>query len=196
MTYYRFLLNLVGVVLRVFWNPEYLGREHIPSKGAVIVCSNHVNAMDPFLVAFGFQREISYLAKEELFRHAMFRHFLIRTGMIPVKRGQSDRQAIRTVIQRLEEQRMIGIFPEGTRSNNDELLDFHDGAVYFALKTGATLLPAAIVGDYKKGKRMRVVYGQGIPVAKSERTDRDQMHQITLQLAEEIKRLKGVPHGD
>jgi 1-acyl-sn-glycerol-3-phosphate acyltransferase len=147
--------------------------------------------MDPFMIAFGMEREIYFLAKEELFRKTILRHFLYRTGMIPVKRGQSDRHAIRTVLARLSEGKIIGIFPEGTRSTDTELLDFHDGAVYFALKSGATLVPTAIVGSYEKGKSMQIVFGKAIPVEKSEKSDREQMHELTQQLATEIRALKG-----
>jgi len=143
MSYYRFLLNLVGIVLGFFWKPQYVGHDNIPKAGPVVLCANHINAMDPFMIAFGMEREIYFLAKEELFRKTILRHFLYRTGMIPVKRGQSDRHAIRTVLTRLSEGKIIGVFPEGTRSTDSELLDFHEGAVYFALKSGAPLVPTA-----------------------------------------------------
>ena len=196
MSYYRFLLNLVGIVLKAFWKPKYIGNDNIPKAGPIVLCSNHINSMDPFLIAFGMEREIYFLAKEELFRKPILRHFLYRTGMIPVKRGQSDRQAIRTVLTRLSEGKIIGVFPEGTRSTDSELLDFHDGAVYFALKSGATLVPTAIVGTYQKGKKMQVVYGKAITVEKAEKTDRDQMHDITHRLAIEIRTLKEGHYGN
>lgn len=196
MSYYRFLLSLVGIVLNLFWKPKYKGLANIPAKGPIVLCSNHINAVDPFLIAYGLKREIYFLAKEELFRKPLLRHFLYRTGMIPVKRGQTDRQAIRTVLEQLSEGKMIGVFPEGTRSTDTELLDFHDGAVYFALKSGASLVPTAIVGNYQKGKAMQVVFGKTIPVEKTIKIDREQMHGITQHLAIEIRALKGVAHGD
>jgi len=196
MSYYRFLLSLVGIVLNLFWKPKYKGLANIPAKGPIVLCSNHINAVDPFLIAYGLKREIYFLAKEELFRKPLLRHFLYRTGMIPVKRGQTDRQAIRTVLEQLSEGKMIGVFPEGTRSTDTELLDFHDGAVYFALKSGASLVPTAIVGNYQKGKAMQVVFGKTIPVEKTIKIDREQMHSITQHLAIEIRALKGVAHGD
>ena len=196
MSYYRFLLSLVGVVLTLFWNPKYSGLANIPKKGPIVLCSNHINAVDPFLIAYGLKREIYFLAKEELFRNPLLRHFLYRTGMIPVTRGQTDRQAIRTVLEQLSEGKMIGVFPEGTRSTDTELLDFHDGAVYFAMKSGASLIPTAIVGNYQKGKSMHVNFGKSIPVEKTIKIDREQMHGITQQLALEIRALKGATHGN
>lgn len=190
MSYYWFLLGLVALYIKLIWRPKYIGQENIPPEGPIILCANHINAMDPFFIALGLKRKIRFLAKEELFQKPVLKFLLLKTGMIPVKRGQTDRTAIRNVLQSLNNNEMVGIFPEGTRSDGSDLKAFYDGAVYFAQKTGAPLIPAAIVGDYSWFKPMTIIYGSLIEVQKEEKTQRDDMRQINLILKSEIERLR------
>ncbi|NLN84224.1 MAG: 1-acyl-sn-glycerol-3-phosphate acyltransferase [Firmicutes bacterium] len=192
MSFYSFFLNLISFFLKIFWRPNFQGQENIPDQGAVILCANHLNAKDPFFIAMGLPRKIRFLAKEELFRNRILRFILLKSEMIPVKRGQTDRTAVRSVLNSLKAQEMVGIFPEGTRSDGLEMKGFHEGAVYFAQKTGAPLLPAAIIGDYSLFKPIEIVYGQIIEVEKETRAQRAEMQRINEKLKTEIEKLRGI----
>jgi 1-acyl-sn-glycerol-3-phosphate acyltransferase len=85
-------------------------------------------------------------------------------GAFPVKRGAGDRQAIKRSIQILKENKILGIFPEGTRSKNGKLGKAHIGAALIAIKAGVPIVPVAIIGPYRLFRPVRIVFGQPIDV--------------------------------
>ena len=102
------------------------------------------------------------MAKEELFETPILKHLLPGLNAFPVKRGMSDREALRKGLSILRDGNVLGIFPEGTRSETGELQKGLAGCGFFALRTDALVVPCAIIGPYKKFKRLKVVYGQPI----------------------------------
>jgi len=196
MTYYQFFFGFANSIIRVIWRPRYRNIIAVPAIGAAVICANHTFALDPLLIALSISRPVHFLAKEELYRNPLLRFIFQRTNMVPVKRGQNDRQAMRASLKYLNQGEILGVFPEGTRSKTAELLDFFDGAVYFAMKTGAPLIPAAIIGQYRWFTSMQVVYGEPIMVEKAETPDRKVMHLLTERLSEEIVILKRKGHGN
>ncbi len=196
MTYYRFFFGFANSIIRLIWRPRYRNTIAVPAIGAAVICANHTFALDPLLIALSINRPVHFLAKEELYRNPLLRFILQRTNMVAVKRGLNDRQAMRISLKYLNQGEILGVFPEGTRSKTAELLEFYDGAVYFAMKTGAPLIPAAIIGQYRWFTPMQVVYGEAIAVEKAETPDREAMRSLTERLAEEIAVLKRSSHGD
>jgi 1-acyl-sn-glycerol-3-phosphate acyltransferase len=122
------------------------GRENIPKKGPLIFVCNHLSEADPPLLAVAMPRRITWLVKAEWFKTPIASQMFKMSGMIPIRRHEADRQALRKAIEALENGEVLGIFPEGTRSKDKVLHEGEEGAAYVALKTSAQILPVAIWG--------------------------------------------------
>lgn len=163
---YGFIKAVCAIILHIFGRWKIEGREHIPPEGPLIVVCNHRSYWDPVLVGCAFTREIHFMAKAELFSYPILKTVLNLVGAFPIKRGQSDRTALRTAINLLKENEVIGIFPEGTRSKTQELLPFKSGVSMMAYKAQCSILPMAVVNSSKAllgwWYPVKVVIGQPI----------------------------------
>jgi 1-acyl-sn-glycerol-3-phosphate acyltransferase len=163
------LYRIVQVVFRlicVFW--FRLGVEHadrVPPTGPVIICGNHFSWWDPLAIAVALRRPVYFMAKGELFRTRWFATLLRMVGAFPVRRGLPDRWVLRHTYALLERGCAVGIFPEGTRSRTGYLGRAEPGAAMVATRSGAPVVPVAIVGNYGFGTRVRVVFGDPIDLA-------------------------------
>ncbi len=122
------------------------GLHNIPAQGPVIVAANHVSFWDPVVVAVVFNRPIHFMAKAELFNYKLLGKLFKKLNAFPVKRGAADKNAIKEAIQVLEGEKVLGIFPEGTRNRTGQDLKPQLGVAMIALKTGAPILPVACLG--------------------------------------------------
>src|SRR5690606_23955653 len=125
-------------------------------------------------------------AKEELFSVPILGKILPHINAFPVKRGFSDRGALRKGLDVLNAGNVLGLFPEGTRSKSGELGKGLAGAGFFALRSNAHIVPCAIIGPYKPFKRLKVVYGK--PISMDEyRQNKASAEQVTEVIMNEIK---------
>lgn len=145
---YAVLFNLLRMVLGSAFRLRYLHHDRLPASGPIIVASNHVSNVDPFMVAFAFptRRPVHYMAKEEMFRNPLAKRFFETVHVIAVKRGAADRAAIRATADVLKAGGVVGVFPHGTRVRGGKVPEVHDGASFLALMTGATIVPCGIAG--------------------------------------------------
>lgn len=125
------------------------GVEHVPDTGPVIFCANHIGVADGPLLAIFAPRPVHALTKSEMFRGWLGR-FLRATGQIPLDRFRVDPAAARACLRVLRDGGTVGIFPEGRRGAGD-LERFHRGAAYFALATGAPVVPVVFLGTREPG---------------------------------------------
>jgi glycerol-3-phosphate dehydrogenase (NAD(P)+) len=135
------------------------GREYGRVKGGVIVAANHRSFLDPFVVGacLPWMRPMNYMAKVELFERPLQGWFLSRLGAFPVRRGESDEDAMTTARMIAERGGAVCLFPEGTRIRRGTLADPKRGVGRLALQTGAVVIPTAIVGTehVRRGWRIR-----------------------------------------
>ena len=147
------------------------GRENVPKDGFFIAASNHVSAIDPFLVIHALQRHVAYMAKIELFQNPVARFFLNLLGAFAVDRSKLSVSTIKTVRGIKETNWILGIFPQGTRETNGSMEDFdkiNKGFASFAKTLKCPILPIAITGMTKDERRifrgkMKIKIGKPIP---------------------------------
>jgi len=162
MNFYEFARKVVYTILKPLYRIEIIGVEHFPKDGGVLLCSNHISNLDPPVLGITAPRPVNFMAKEELFRVPILGKIVMNLNAFPVKRGMSDRQALRTGLEILNEGKVFGIFPEGTRSKDGKLGKGFSGVGFFALRTDAAVVPCAIIGPYKPFRKLKVVYGAPI----------------------------------
>ncbi|KRC50322.1 MULTISPECIES: lysophospholipid acyltransferase family protein [unclassified Nocardioides] len=145
--------------------------ERFPASGPVVVAGNHVGFVDGPLMAIFAPRPVHALTKQEMFSGALG-WFLRRAGQVPLDRFHTDVRAVRTALRVLRDGHAVGVFPEGTRGPGD-LAEFHTGAAYLALVTGAPVVPLTFLGTREPGgtssslppKRARIDIVVGEPMA-------------------------------
>lgn len=124
------------------------GLENMPTKGAVVVVSNHASDFDPPLLASSVGRPVAFMAKEELFRVPVLSQAIRLYGAYPVKRGSADRQALKSALNALSQGWAVGIFLQGTRTPDGKITDPKLGAALISAKFHAPLLPVCLWGTH------------------------------------------------
>ncbi len=146
---YRTLRLIARGTLKPLFRLRIEGAEHVPREGPVLIASNHLSTLDPVVLAYGLPRPVAFIAKAELFRMPLLSWLLPRIYAIPLERGAGDLSAIKAAIRALNQGLAFGIFPEGTRSRTGKLQPFKTGAAAIAARTGALVVPAAVIGSDK-----------------------------------------------
>ena len=159
--FYRRFYRAARAAIGIFYRLRVIGKENIPD-GAAIVCANHSNMVDPFIIAFAFgiDCQVHVIAKVELFRIPVVSTVLKKLGMISVDRGILDSSAVKNTFLYLKNGEKIVIFPEGTRVPTDDAIAVKAGAVKTAERAGAPLLPLFLPRKKPLFRRVAVVIGE------------------------------------
>lgn len=155
MSFYNIAINVIGCVLKVCMRFKIKGKENIPSQGAFLLCSNHMSAMDPILIAAGCKRQLTFMAKEELFKVFLLGHLIKALGAFPIKRGRGDAAAVMATLKIMKRGGATLIFPEGTRMKKGERKEVSGGIIRLAIQSGVPIVPAYVTKN-------TVTYGKPI----------------------------------
>ena len=148
--FYRYIAKpLIIIFVKIFLRPNIIGINNIPKEGRVILAGNHTNNLDSVMVAAINKRVVHFLAKDKLLKG--WRKLIFKgMGIIPVNRSIHDKGALNMAIDTLNQEKVIGIFPESTiNKTNDIILPFKYGAVKMASVTNSLIVPFVITGSYK-----------------------------------------------
>lgn len=164
MNLYRLMTDvLVGPACRLLYRPLVSGLENIPPTGPAFVAANHLSMMDPVFLPVILPRQISFVAKADLFhgrglRGRLVAGFVRGVGMIPVDRsgGRASQAGIDAAVAALDSGRLFGIFPEGTRSPDGHLHRGRTGVARIALSAGVPVIPVAMIGTDQLFRRTRI----------------------------------------
>jgi 1-acyl-sn-glycerol-3-phosphate acyltransferases len=189
--FYRIAKFVVGTVLRILYKVEVIGLNNMPETGGCIICPNHKSNIDPPLVACFVNRTVYYMAKQELFENIFFSIILKALGAFPVKRGTSDISAIKYSMKLLKEGKVLGIFPEGTRSRNGELGQAEPGVAMLAIKMKVPVVPVAIIGNYKLFSKITIKLGASYDLSEyyNAKLTNEDYKRISQQIIDKIKLL-------
>ena len=196
LTYRLVSALLVFPLFRGLFRGSTQGLEHVPMQGPLVVAANHGSHLDPPLLGHALGRPVAFMAKAELFSIPLLGRVIRACGAYPVRRGASDREAIRTATAKLEEGWATGVFLDGTRQSDGRVNDPLPGAALLSARSGAPLLPVAIVNSHRalgSGRRwprlvpLQLRVGAPIPAPASRR--RPDLDATTTLLQERINAL-------
>ncbi len=136
-------------IFRFLFRGQTIGISNLPKTGGVVVVSNHGSHLDPPILGHALGRPVAFMAKSELFKIPILSLIISACGAYSVKRGAGDREAIRNASNRLSEGWATGVFLDGTRQENGRVNDPKAGAALLAARTGAPILPVAIVNSHR-----------------------------------------------
>lgn len=186
----RHVLNFIlRILFRLFLRCKVEGWENFPKKGRVIVMINHINFLDPVLVGGLAPREINMMAKREVLDYPFLGFFIRLYGVVPIRRGEIDRKALKAALEALARGEPLLMAPEGTRSHQGRLQKAKDGIAYIALKADSPILPVAIWGQEKffqnikklRPTEVRIRIGRPFKFIRPERLERGDLTKMTTE---------------
>ena len=145
------------------------GRHNVPTSGGALLASNHQSFLDPMLAGLGLSREVSYMARDSLFRNWAFRWLIRSLNAFAVKRHTADLAAIKEALRRLKSGQLVLLFGEGTRTPDGHIAPLQAGIVMLARKAQVPVIPVVIDGAFEVWPRnhrlwrfgaIRVIYGE------------------------------------
>lgn len=184
---YKISIFLVKVYYIIFYKFSVEGIENIPKTGGGIIACNHKSNNDPPVIAAFVNRKISFVAKKELFENPIAGWYLEGVGALPISRGDTEVSTFKSILRMMKEGKLTLIFPTGTRKKIS-LDKVKDGAVVIASRSNVPVIPIAIVGNYKRFAKHKMIVGKPIYYDK---VTADESHTLTIELMKEIYRMAG-----
>lgn len=186
-TYYEMNRLPIRVAMALAMDIRARGVEQMPQRGGVVVASNHLCMVDPLLLGLVFSRQLHFMAKEELFRIGPLSWWMRLCGTFPVRRGETDRAALKRAEELLRQGEVVMVFPEGHRSDTAGAQAARAGAVLLAARTGAPILPVGIAGS----ERMRLQ-----PLPDHSRWERFRWPRVEIGVGEPLRLAHGGRGGE
>ncbi|MFO7153072.1 MAG: lysophospholipid acyltransferase family protein [Bacillota bacterium] len=174
------------------------GLPNVPKKGPLIIVANHQSILDPPVLMAYIPRRINFLAAAYLFRIPGLNILLLMAGAIPVKRGKGDFGSMKAALRILSRGGVVALFPEGGVSPDGKLRPFKPGWVYLALKSGAPVLPVAVIGTrdvlpvgtyLPRRGRIQLRVGGCVAVGKKARVRREDFEELNRIMERRLKSL-------
>lgn len=182
---YTIVRPIINFLFKVIFWPQIEGVENIPASSKIILAGNHTSNLDCLLLMSSTKREIHFLAKIELFK-GLFGIIFKNMGLIPVDRRKHNDSAIRDACQYLENDEVIGIFPEGTTEKGRGLMPFKYGACRIATHSKASIVPFVISGRYLPFKRVKIKFLSPIQITKDIESENKRLYEIIKEELKEV----------
>ena len=213
--FYWILKNgLLGPLLWTVFRPWVKGVEDIPRTGPAIVVCNHVSFVDSVFLPLVLPRQMSFLAKSDYFTGKGVKGFITRTfmtaaGQLPIDRtgGKASEASLNTGLRVISEGRLLGIYPEGTRSPDGRMYRGRTGVARMVLEAQVPVIPAAVVGTrevmplgakFPTVKRVGIIVGKPLDFSRFEGMEGDRfvLRAITDEIIYEMNRLSQQEYVD
>lgn len=159
---YKFVRGLMKVIATIFYRIKVDGDINLFHDERYMICSNHIHMFDPVALMVSTKRPISFMIKKELSEKPILGQILLKSNAIPVDRGANDITAIKTAIDELNQNKVLAIFPEGTRHKDGQFRDIKKGAALIAIKAQAPIIPVHIKSTYRLFSRIDIKVGEPI----------------------------------
>ncbi|MDT0150171.1 1-acyl-sn-glycerol-3-phosphate acyltransferase [Priestia aryabhattai] len=193
---YKFASTLLFYLTRLFRLLSVKGKENIPEKERYIITCSHKGWVDVIMLALSiYPTSVYYMAKKELFDTKLKDKFFRSINAFPVNRENPGPSSLKIPLQLLKQNKCVGIFPSGTRTNEE--VSLKRGAVTIAIKSNAPLVPAAYKGptNFKElisGRRSTIILGKPLNFEEQKQVlGKDELIEYALKTLEtEIKKLE------
>ena len=146
---YEFSRFIGKIITKYYFRIHIEGQENIPPEGPCLIVANHVSFLDPFVICIHVPRIIHYITYAFFHFHPLFHWFCKRVYCIPIKKEGNDISSLKRALRLLKQGEIVGIFPEGARSETGKLSEAAPGVAMIALKAGVPILPVGLKGTYK-----------------------------------------------
>lgn len=199
-TFFYRLLRLLSALPRWYFRFRVEGAGHVPPDGPCVIAANHASYVDPIVLWMACPRHVRYIVDRGQYQRPLVHWVAVRTGAIPVENDPRDLGSLRRALLALKQGSLLGIFPEGGRSDDGSLKTGKPGAVLLALRAGVPLLPAGIVGAFAAYSRhhrfprpgpILVRFGEPVdlPAAWQGHAAKEHLGEATALLMEKIRSL-------
>ena len=186
---YYFARFTVRLILLLLFRVRVKGIEHIPAKGSVIVCSNHISNWDPTVIGCFLTRPVSFMGKEELFAFRPLGALLRSLHTFPIKRGTGDRGALRVALEILKKGEVLVMFPEGTRKAGGTMQTVERGIGFLAARSEAAVLPVIIQGSYRIFRPLTLHIGNPFVLKAHDNGQRYTVEEATDRIGQQMRTL-------
>lgn len=205
---------IAGPLLKGIFRPWVTGADNIPKQGAVILASNHLSFVDSVFLPICIDRDMVFLAKSEYFttkgiKGWATKWFMKGTGMLPIDRsgGKASEASLNTGLRVLAEGRVLGIYPEGTRSPDGKLYRGRTGIARMVLESGVPVVPVAMIDTEKvmpigakwpKLRRPGIIIGKPLDFSRFQGMEGDRfiLRAVTDEIIYELAGLSGQQYED
>ena len=213
--FYWLMKNVIaGPLLKGIFRPWVIGADNIPKNGAVILASNHLSFVDSVFLPICIDRDMVFLAKSEYFttkglKGWATKWFMKGTGMLPIDRsgGKASEASLNTGLRVLAEGRVLGIYPEGTRSPDGKLYRGRTGIARMVLESGVPVVPVAMIDTEKvmpigakwpKLRRPGIIIGKPLDFSRFQGMEGDRfiLRAVTDEIIYELAGLSGQQYED
>lgn len=160
--FYNFCVALVRFAMFFVIRIKRAGLENVPKEGPVLLAFNHTSDFDPVVAALTCPRQLTFMAKAELFENKLFGGLIKRLGAFPVHRGKGDVGAIKAALKIMSSDGAMLIFPEGGRVKDGKRRNAKPGVAMIAQRCGVPVVPVHIIGKYKWMSKITVCYGEPV----------------------------------
>ncbi len=157
--FYTVVKTIAFVLFKIIFRVRVSGAINVPAEGRLVLCANHMSNWDPIVLAAFFPRKIAWMGKKELFEKKIMAIPLSWLGVFPVDRQIADITAVKTALRILKDERVLGIFPEGTRVKEYDPDNAKAGVALLAIKAKAPVLPVFIRSTYKLFSPVEIIIG-------------------------------------
>ena len=191
--FYTLVKSIAFVIFHLIFRIKVEGKDNIPLEGRLILCANHQSNWDPLVIATVFSRKISWMGKKELFQNVFLKVFLTWLLVFPVDRQVTDIGAVKKAFRVLKADKVLGIFPEGTRVKEFNPENAKAGVALMALKSDSPVIPVYIKASYKLFSKLYISIGEPIDYKKTYpgKLDMDQYSSISQDILAKIYALGG-----
>jgi 1-acyl-sn-glycerol-3-phosphate acyltransferase len=141
--------STIGTAAELLTKLRVYGRERVPMDGGLVVASNHFSWIDPPVLGAAIPRTLYFMAKVEAHRVPGLGQLMRSFGAFSVRRGESDREAVRTMRQLVRDGHALGLFAEGTRQRSGVPGPVQPGAAMVAINEEVPVICSAIYGSFE-----------------------------------------------
>lgn len=155
----RCVVKVARAAVRPFFPVKVYGERNIPNKKSLVV-GNHLSGWDPLIFTMWTKEILSFVYKADLRKITFLRWIFDELECVPVRRGDIDMNATKTIMRLLHDDKAVFLFPEGTRNlSRDSLQEFRSGVALFAIKTRAPIRPFYIWDKTKALHKNYIIVG-------------------------------------